>query len=157
MRFLCKAHLFVVTNNFSGNCKAMKPTTNITFSSLFLALLTIASINMSFCSGSTYVSCLESEREALLKFKQDLKDPSNRLVSWNISDGDCCKWAGVSHNTTGHVLQLLLGNPYEMSKLGGKINPSLLEIKHLNYLDLSGNNFEGMEIPKFLGSMGKLR
>ncbi|GAY58675.1 hypothetical protein CUMW_188800 [Citrus unshiu] len=129
----------------------MKPTTNITFSSLFLALLTIASINMSFCSGSTYVSCLESEREALLKFKQDLKDPSNRLVSWNISDGDCCKWAGViCHNTTGHVLQLLLGNPYEMSKLGGKINSSLLEIKHLNYLDLSGNNFEGIEIPKFL-------
>ncbi|KAH9718113.1 hypothetical protein KPL71_022093 [Citrus sinensis] len=113
---------------------------------------------MSFCSGSTYVSCLESEREALLKFKQDLKDPSNRLVSWNISDGDCCKWAGViCHNTTGHVLQLLLGNPYEMSKLGGKINSSLLEIKHLNYLDLSGNNFEGIEIPKFLGSMGKLR
>ncbi|KAH9718114.1 hypothetical protein KPL71_022093 [Citrus sinensis] len=136
----------------------MKPTTNITFSSLFLALLIIASINMSFCSGSTYVSCLESEREALLKFKQDLKDPSNRLVSWNISDGDCCKWAGViCHNTTGHVLQLLLGNPYEMSKLGGKINSSLLEIKHLNYLDLSGNNFEGIEIPKFLGSMGKLR
>ncbi|KAH9669520.1 hypothetical protein KPL70_021820 [Citrus sinensis] len=113
---------------------------------------------MSFCSGSTYVSCLESEREALLKFKQDLKDPSNRLVSWNISDGDCCKWAGViCHNTTGHVLQLLLGNPYEMSKLGGKINPSLLGIKHLNYLDLSGNNFEGIEIPKFLGLMGKLR
>ncbi|KAH9718107.1 hypothetical protein KPL71_022088 [Citrus sinensis] len=113
---------------------------------------------MSFCSGSTYVSCLESEREALLKFKQDLNDPLNRLVSWNISEGDYCKWAGViCHNTTGHVLQLLLGNPYEMSKLGGKINPSLLELKHLNYLDLSGNNFEGIEIPKFLGSMGKLR
>lgn len=104
------------------------------------------------------MSCLESEREALLKFKQDLNDPSNRLVSWNISEGDCCKWAGViCHNTTGHVLQLLLGNPYEMSTLGGKINPSLLELKHLNYLDLSGNNFEGIEIPKFLGSMGKLR
>lgn len=153
-----QAHLFVLTNNFSGNCLAMKPTTDITFSSLFLALITIASINMSLCSGSTYVSCLENEREALLRFKHDLHDPSDRLVSWNIGDADCCKWAGViCHNITGHVVQLRLGNPYEVSKLGGKMNPSLLELKHLYYLDLSGNNFEGIEIPKFLGSMGKLR
>ncbi|GAY65332.1 hypothetical protein CUMW_240310 [Citrus unshiu] len=37
-----------------------------------------------------------SEREALLRFKQDLKDPANRLALW--SDGNCCTWAGVVCN-----------------------------------------------------------
>ena len=38
----------------------------------------------------------------------------------------------------------------------GKINPSLLDLKHLIYLDLSYNDFGGIQIPKFLGSMGSL-
>jgi Leucine-rich repeat (LRR) protein len=40
---------------------------------------------------------------------------------------------------------------------GGKLNPSLLDLKYLNYLDLSYNNFSGTQIPKFLGSMESLR
>ena len=40
---------------------------------------------------------------------------------------------------------------------GGKINPSLLDLKHLIYLDLSFNDFNYTPIPKFLGSMGSLR
>ncbi|KAL5737671.1 hypothetical protein ACOSP7_030432 [Xanthoceras sorbifolium] len=137
---------------------------------LFFQLLSIATIYFSFCNGSTYVSCIESERQALLSFKQDLKDPSNRLASW-IGDGDCCNWAGiVCHNVTGHVLQRQLRNPhleyfeeeyspsdYKRSKLGGKINPSLLNLKHLKHLDLSFNDFEGIQIPGFLGSMQSLR
>ncbi|KAL5735932.1 hypothetical protein ACOSQ2_030720 [Xanthoceras sorbifolium] len=141
---------------------------------LFFQLLSIATIYFSFCNGSTYVGCIESERHALLSFKQDLIDPSNRLGSW-IGDGDCCNWAGVDcHNVTGHVLQLQLRNPhlkaltsddssmseyeaYKRSKLGGKINPSLLNLKHLKHLDLSFNDFEGIQIPGFLGSMHTLR
>ncbi|KAL5737629.1 hypothetical protein ACOSP7_030390 [Xanthoceras sorbifolium] len=141
---------------------------------LFFQLLSIATIYFSFCNGSTYVPCIESERQALLTFKQDLIDPSNRLASW-IGDGDCCNWAGVDcHNVTGHVLQLQLRNPhleyftsdyrsqakyeaYMRSMLGGKINPSLLNLKHLKHLDLSFNDFEGIQIPGFLGSMHSLR
>ncbi|KAJ4726451.1 Leucine-rich repeat receptor protein kinase [Melia azedarach] len=128
-------------------------------------LVTIGTINISFCNGITsYVGCIASERKALLRFKGDLIDPSNRLASW-IGDEDCCRWAGVvCDNFTGHVLQLYLRNPmdifyagYESSRLIGKINPSLLDLKHLVYLDLSGNNFSGIQIPRFLGFMTNLR
>ncbi|KAK9209649.1 hypothetical protein WN944_002016 [Citrus x changshan-huyou] len=136
----------------------------------FGELLALANIKIGYCNGSAYIGCIQSEREALLRFKQDLKDPANRLASW--SDGNCCTWAGVVCNdSTGHVLELRLGNPFlhddepfwledyddETSKLIGKINPSLLDLKHLVYLDLSNNNFENNQIPVFLGFMGSLR
>ncbi|XP_031260167.1 receptor-like protein EIX1 [Pistacia vera] len=102
------------------------------FVALFLELLAIATIKVSFCNGSSFVGCIESEREALLRFKHDLIDPNNRLDSWR-GDGDCCAWPGVvCGNLTGHVLELNLGNPalkdyasdveydaYERSKLSG--------------------------------------
>ncbi|KAK7817413.1 receptor-like protein eix2 [Quercus suber] len=141
-----------------------------------------------FLTADSEVRCIESERHALLNFKQQLTDPSNRLASWAAaSDVDCCHWVGVvCHNRTGHVLQLHLRTfyplddnwthqysggllptdeaqyeaqlqTYERSVFGGKINPSLLDLKHLIYLDLSGNYFGGTHIPKFLGSMGSLR
>ncbi|GAY69568.1 hypothetical protein CUMW_288530, partial [Citrus unshiu] len=43
------------------------------------------------------------------------------------------------------------------SKLAGKINPSLVDLKHLIHLDLSGNDFHGIQIPKYLGSLKNLR
>ncbi|GAY52196.1 hypothetical protein CUMW_140050 [Citrus unshiu] len=142
--------------------------TGVLVSTLFLfQLLVIAAISMSLCNGNSYhVGCLESEREVLLRFKQDLQDPSNRLASW-IGDGDCCLWAGViCDNVTGHILELNLRNPFNYyvqpdqfeanprSMLVGKVNPSLLDLEHLSYLDLSFNDFQGVQIPRFIGSMG---
>ena len=133
---------------------------------LLLGLLRIASINHKFSSGeSGQVRCIESERQTLLKFKQDLKDPLNWLVSW-AGDGDYYQWLGVvRHNVTGRVYQLHLRRfpseddpaSYKRSRLGGKINPSLLDLKRLIYVDLSYNDFGGSQIPKFLGSIENLR
>ena len=47
---------------------------------------------------------------------------------------------------------------YERFQFGGEISPCLADLKHLNYLDLSGNYLlgEGMSIPSFLGTMTSL-
>ncbi|KAL9416555.1 hypothetical protein AB3S75_039697 [Citrus x aurantiifolia] len=141
----------------------MKSTVGVFVALLFLELFTLVTmINISFCIGNPNVGCVDNERQALLKLKQDLSDPSNRLASWNIGDGDCCAWDGVvCNNFTGHVLQLNLGNPNPNygtgSKLVGKINPSLFDLKHLIHLDLSDNDFQGIQIPSYLGSLKNLR
>ncbi|XP_031252551.1 receptor-like protein EIX1 [Pistacia vera] len=119
----------------------MKQTMRIVVVFLFIV---IATINISFCKGSSSVGCLQSERLALLRFKQDLIDPVDWLASWTSSHEDCCTWSGiVCDSLTGHVLELNLRTPpvkefeslaeieaeenaRERSKLGGfKIPQSL--------------------------------
>ncbi|KDO50223.1 hypothetical protein CISIN_1g037249mg, partial [Citrus sinensis] len=41
--------------------------------------------------------------------------------------------------------------------LVGKVNPSLLDLNHLSYLGLSFNDFQGVQIPRFIGSIRNLR
>ncbi|XP_050246641.1 receptor-like protein EIX2 isoform X6 [Quercus robur] len=75
---------------------------------LFLVFLTLATIDPKFCYGISEVHCIQSEQQALLRFKADLTDPLNRLASW-AGDGDCCQWEGVvCNNVTGHVQELNL-------------------------------------------------
>ncbi|XP_044473201.1 receptor-like protein EIX1 [Mangifera indica] len=97
--------------------------------------LAISIINHGFCNGSTHMDCIESERQALLRFKQDLIDSSNRqplgLLPMDI----------VAHG---------------LGTIGGKINLALLDLKRLIFLDSSDNYF-GVQIPNFLGSMKNLR
>ncbi|XP_022716261.1 probable leucine-rich repeat receptor-like protein kinase At5g63930 [Durio zibethinus] len=134
-----------------------------------LLCLSVLVITTSFCNAISDAACLESERQALLRFKQGLIDPSDLLASWS-NGGDCCDWTRViCDNLTGHVVELHLGNihdpnydvvvpgkAFERSRLSGKLDSSLLDLKHLQYLDLSGNNFGG-QIPGFLGSLQSLR
>ncbi|PPD90973.1 hypothetical protein GOBAR_DD12091 [Gossypium barbadense] len=125
---------------------------------LVLLFLSLATVNIN-------EGCIESERQALLMFKHDVTDGANRL--------NCCQWDGVvCDNVTSHVLELHLANPRpllddygsdakneatERSKLRGKINPSLLKLTHLSYLNLSQNGFGGIPIPDFIGSIESLR
>ncbi|CAL9750750.1 unnamed protein product, partial [Musa acuminata subsp. burmannicoides] len=107
-------------------------------------------------------SCMESERRSLLAIKSDMYDPGDRFSSW--TGKDCCGWRGVAcDNTTGHVTKLDLHYPdtYDvrdisdiMETMGGsKVNPSLQELKHLTYLDLSMNNFSHAPVPTMIASL----
>ncbi|KAH7667743.1 Non-specific serine/threonine protein kinase protein [Dioscorea alata] len=98
--------------------------------------------------------CLRSELNALLIFKASLIDQHNRLSSWSENSKDCCQWEGVhcNSNNTGHVIRLDLSGLY----LQGNLTQSLLNLTHLQYLDLSNNCFNNNPIPKFIGSLNHL-
>ncbi|CAN1169370.1 Receptor-like protein EIX2 [Linum perenne] len=107
--------------------------------------------------------CTKTDIEALLTFKNGLVDPSGRLSSWK--GDDCCKWVGVKCSNGSTVTELSLRNPYpskqveayKVSCLGGQLLSSLLHLNNLSYLDLSLNDFEGLQIPEFLGELKNLR
>ncbi|XP_062105462.1 receptor-like protein EIX2 [Humulus lupulus] len=144
---------------------------------ILTVLLSLESIQLSFSLANLdgdhdqgVAGCMEMERKALLDFKQGLEDPSDQLSSW-VGE-DCCKWRGVGcNNITGRVVQLNLhykdsddmdlqgdGEAVTVTDpLGGEINPSLLLLKDLSYLDLSMNDFGGVQIPNFFGSLEKLK
>nr|XP_019701824.1 LRR receptor-like serine/threonine-protein kinase FLS2 [Elaeis guineensis] len=97
-------------------------------------------------NGDSIPGCIPIERNALLGFKEGLKDPTNRLSSW--VDDDYCTWEGVAcDNRTGHVAKLDLRNPHPFSytgdppydkwSLGGKILTELGDLCKLQHLDLS--------------------
>ncbi|XP_074318353.1 receptor-like protein EIX2 [Silene latifolia] len=125
---------------------------------LFILLLNLGALNV---HKGVVVGCHEAEREALLKFKQSLTDRTNRLSSWKGKG--CCDWEGVGcHNVTAFVTHLHLPTPGCASDFGyyesyytltaSKLNPSLIELSQLSYLDLSCSDFQGSPIPKFIGS-----
>ena len=109
--------------------------------------------------------CLPKEREALLQFKAAIVDPYGMLSSW--STPQCCQWEGIRcSNLTAHILGLHLPGQYyfeyheeEISEryITGEIHESLMELRQLEYLNLSSNSFEGSHISEFLASLTKLK
>ena len=105
--------------------------------------------------------CITTERSVLLAFRAGLSDPANLLPSWE--GDDCCRWKGVGcSKRTGSVIKLDLQGPgcdnsTIKQVLRGNISDSLLDLHHLQYLDLSCNNFSGLQVPEFLSSLHSLR
>ncbi|KAM0013058.1 putative leucine-rich repeat-containing, plant-type, leucine-rich repeat domain superfamily [Helianthus debilis subsp. tardiflorus] len=142
----------------------------------------ISSLYLTFClllvlalSAKNYDAtlCHDDERQALLQFKSGLVDETDRLASWVGETSDCCKWAGITcDNITGHVHKIHLPgicaylpnyntikeyNEALRQRLRGDISQSILYLKQLEHLDLSCNDFRGIQIPRFMGSLGNLR
>ncbi|CAN6709895.1 unnamed protein product [Malus baccata var. baccata] len=115
---------------------------------LLIRVLAIATITFSIglCNGipGWPPLCKESERQALLMFKQDLEDPANRLSSWVAEEGsDCCRWTGVvCDHITGHILELHLNSSY----FDGTFYASFGD-----RLDLSNSSFSGSIFHFFCG------
>ncbi|KAJ9678912.1 hypothetical protein PVL29_020959 [Vitis rotundifolia] len=109
----------------------------------FLSLATTI-IQFSLSEGTSDVIC-------------SLVNQGNYLSSW--SSEACCSWKGIGcDNMTRHVVKINLSRePMDGASLGGDISTSLLDLNHLQYLDLSWNSFEGLQIPEFLGSLTGLR
>ncbi|XP_022735637.1 receptor-like protein kinase 5 [Durio zibethinus] len=143
---------------------------NTSFQLLLLFFLALVSrfYHLEAAGFNPNVGCIEMERRAPLKLKDGLIDPFGRLYSW--IGKDCCNWSGVGcSNQTGNVIMLDLSKKYDcplqggdspslyqFCQLYGTLNPSLLNLTHLNYLDVSYNNFLGIPIPNFIGSLKNL-
>ncbi|KAF8032123.1 hypothetical protein BT93_D1136 [Corymbia citriodora subsp. variegata] len=134
---------------------------------LVTLLLILDNSCVCFCSNSTSI-CKEQEREPLLQLRQSLLDPFGLLSSWKGKD--CCRWEGViCDGVYGHVVKLQLlfqprrdetGILFPMEPklfLAGELNSSLLHLRYLNHLDLSGINSNHGRIPEFISSMKQLR
>ncbi|KAI3890214.1 hypothetical protein MKW92_002674 [Papaver armeniacum] len=146
--------------------------------SLFLHFLLFLLINITQCPLACH-GCHEQERRALLDFKFSLEDPANRLSSW-LDDNryrNCCDWHGVGCSSdSSHVTSINLRNtvletfyydylidfnlyhvPPPKTALQGKFSSSsFVNISHLEYLDLSFNNFEESKTPFLFSSLTKL-
>jgi Leucine-rich repeat (LRR) protein len=126
---------------------------NILILHALLVLSSIVGFNSAIENGET--KCKERERQALLTFKHGLHDEYGMLSTWKDGSNyaDCCKWNGVQcNNRTGYVQRLDLHG----SRTRGEINPSITELQHLTYLDLSFL-LTSSQIPKFIGSFSNLR
>ncbi|CAJ1952946.1 unnamed protein product [Sphenostylis stenocarpa] len=111
--------------------------------------------------GEEEIRCIPEEREALLRFKGALVLHNGMLSSW--STPHCCQWQGIHcSNLTAHILSLdIHGEEVDYGISGryisGEIHKSLMELRELEYLNLSSNSFPDSHIPEFLGSLRNLR
>ncbi|XP_022746290.1 LRR receptor-like serine/threonine-protein kinase GSO1 [Durio zibethinus] len=145
---------FLSNNLFSGplsNFLCNSSTKRETLTFLDIESNRLSATIISFCDGNSNVLCIESEMQALSRFKQHLIDRSNRLSSWVEGSPDI-----ELDDERDVYFQSAERDAYFLSKLGGKINPSLIELKHLSCLDLSNNDFGGLAIPEFIGSRKSL-
>ncbi|XP_076908246.1 receptor-like protein EIX1 [Bidens hawaiensis] len=126
---------------------------------IFVTIFLVTATNTGLSARNTTVACFEHERLALIKFKQSVTDRNGMLSSW--VGNDCCRWKRVMcDGVTGNVDSLHLRGDFSVSfgeyLVSKALGTSLRELKHLKYMDLSGNVFYGSRFPKFIGSLKQL-
>nr|XP_023872071.1 receptor kinase-like protein Xa21 [Quercus suber] len=95
----------------------------------------------------------ETDRLALLKFKESIDyDPYGILSSWNDSF-HFCNWHGI---TCGHRHQRVTTLELQGHNLRGTIPPYIGNLTFLRAINLQNNSFYG-EIPKEVGQLFRLR
>ncbi|RAL38496.1 hypothetical protein DM860_002474 [Cuscuta australis] len=123
-----------------------------TLLSLQIAVL----INCFVLSFTASNKCIDGERHALLKFKDNLLDKNDLLSSWGNQEEeemDCCNWDGVvCDETTGHVIKLDLSSLYLSTRGMYPSPPPLMELHDLKSLDLSNNLLVGNTISSLIGT-----
>ncbi|KAL3818156.1 hypothetical protein ACJIZ3_004061 [Penstemon smallii] len=81
-----------------------------------------------------------TDKEILLQFKGNISiDPYNSLSSWDPSKSPCQDYGGVSCNSNGNVVKIVLWN----TSLVGVLSPVLSGLKFLRIITLFGNEFSG--------------
>ncbi|KAH6820482.1 hypothetical protein C2S53_008398 [Perilla frutescens var. hirtella] len=132
---------------------------DVCYHSPFLCFVDYGAGDRLAVSQETQVSFASRGRGKLsyIRFRASFSDPSNRLSSWNWKNKDCCAWQGVEcDRITRHVTMLdLKYNETTIDNMlqSEMLDSSLLELKHLQYLDLSWISFKRRKIRAFLESM----
>ncbi|KAF3455318.1 hypothetical protein FNV43_RR05766 [Rhamnella rubrinervis] len=104
-------------------------------------------------TAAMHVPSNETDRLALLKFKQAIKsDPQSVLSSWNDSV-NMCNWVGITCSLR-HQRVTALDLPQH--NLRGFISPYIANLTFLSFIDLSSNSFFG-EIPQDIGRLFRMR
>ncbi|WOH01990.1 hypothetical protein DCAR_0521377 [Daucus carota subsp. sativus] len=102
--------------------------------------------------------CLQNQKNLLVQLKDGLEfdtTVSTKIVQWNKSTEDCCKWEGVSCNTSsGNVIGLELDG--EAIQDGIYSSSSLYKFQYLQKLNLANNNFNSTPIPPGLFNLTSL-
>nr|KAJ0190657.1 hypothetical protein LSAT_V11C800410150 [Lactuca sativa] len=125
------------------------------FHHIFVCVFLFAATYSCLGVGNVSVICSEQERVALLKFKQSVEDPFGMLSSW--VGNECCMWERIQcDGVTGNVQRVHLKAHDYYYITANKVSSSLAELRHLKYLDLSQNYFQGSRIPEFIGSLKQL-
>jgi len=127
----------------------------ISFKNAPLSLLFSSLIILNIVICETNASCNQKDKQILLCFKHGLTNPLGMLPTWS-NKKDCCEWRGVRCNINGRVTNLslpcstndfIIGNKKNKSHcLTGKFHLSIFDLDFLNYLDLSNNDFNDIQL-----------
>ncbi|KAL8552660.1 hypothetical protein ACS0TY_001375 [Phlomoides rotata] len=111
----------------------------------FLFVICLLALVLDFVSTIT-------EKEILLQFKGNItSDPYDSLSNWDSSKKPCQDYGGVSCNSDGNVVKIVLWN----CSLGGVLSPALSGLKSLRIITFFGNKFTG-NIPNEYGEIDAL-